>query len=91
VLFGSFVNTVTEFFVDEGGKLDFYKLQNKDDKSTVITHNFVDQQKDSLTRSNTTTFNGGIIRNDTQVKLSGQGAHADVLGLYLVDRNQVGG
>jgi Fe-S cluster assembly protein SufD len=87
--FGSFVNTVTEFFVDEGGKLDFYKLQNKDDKSTVITHNFVDQQKDSLTRSNTTTFNGGIIRNDTQVKLSGQGAHADVLGLYLVDRNQV--
>jgi Fe-S cluster assembly protein SufD len=87
--FGSFVNTVTEFFVDEGAKLDFYKLQNKDDQATVITHNFVDQQKDSTTRSNTTTFNGGIIRNDTHVTLSGQGAHADVLGLYLVDRKQL--
>ncbi|MBN2745339.1 MAG: Fe-S cluster assembly protein SufD [Bacteroidales bacterium] len=86
--FGSFVNNVSEFFVDEGGQLDFYKMQNKDEKATVITHNFVEQQRDTNTHANTITFNGGLIRNDTRVKLAGKGSHADVMGLYLVDREQ---
>lgn len=86
--FGSFVNTVTEFIIEEGGKIDFYKLQNKDEKATVITHNFVNQEKDSNFQSNTITFNGGLIRNDTNVRLAGKGANADVLGLYLVDKDQ---
>jgi Fe-S cluster assembly protein SufD len=85
---GSFVNTVTEFFVEDGGKLDFYKLQNKDEEATVITNNFIKQGRDSHTRSNTITLNGGLIRNDTLVKMNGRGGESEVYGLYLVDRRQ---
>ena len=85
---GSFVNTVTEIFVDDGAHLDYYKLQNKDEHATVMTNNFIRQGRDSSTRSNTITLNGGLIRNETNVKLAGQGSHADIFGLYLVDKEQ---
>jgi Fe-S cluster assembly protein SufD len=85
---GSFVNTVTEFFVEDGGKLDFYKLQNKDEEATVITNNFIKQGRDTHTRSNTITLNGGLIRNDTVVEMNGRGGESEVYGLYLVDRRQ---
>jgi len=85
---GSFVNTVTEIFVDDGAHFDYNKLQNKDEHATVMTNNFVNQGRDSETHSNTITLNGGVIRNETNIKLAGKGGHAGVYGLYLVDRSQ---
>lgn len=85
---GSFVNSVTEIFVGEGSHLDYYKLQNKDEHATVMTNNFIKQGRDSHTQSNTITLNGGFIRNETNVKLAGTGANAEIYGLYLVDKNQ---
>jgi Fe-S cluster assembly protein SufD len=74
--------------VDEGAEIDFYKLQNKDDSSAVITNTFFVQEKDSKVSTNTLTFNGGIIRNETDIQLNGEGSEAQVNGLYLLDKNQ---
>jgi Fe-S cluster assembly protein SufD len=84
----SFINTVSEFSLGENASLDYYKLQNKDDESTVITSSFFNQQRNSRLTCNTITLNGGIIRNEIYVALDGEGAEADVLGLYLMDRKQ---
>ncbi len=84
----SFINSITEFFVDENAVLDFYKLQNKDEQSTVITNTFFHQEANSKINTNTLTFNGGLIRNETRVSLNGSGADAKVFGLYLVDKEQ---
>ncbi len=84
----SFINSVTEVYVDENSEIDFYKLQNKDDSSAIITNTFFEQEKNSRINTNTLTFNGGLIRNETQVNLAGQGAEAKVYGLYLVDKEQ---
>ncbi len=84
----SFINSCTETFIGEGASLDFYKMQNKDSKSTVITSSYFKLHKDSKLSSNTLTFNGGVIRNESYVAMSGTGSEAKVYGLYLMDREQ---
>ncbi len=84
----SLVNTVSEFFVDENAHLELYKLQNLNDNSGLINSTFVRQMANSTIKTNTLTFNCGLIRNSIHVKLDGKGAHADVLGLYLMDKQQ---
>jgi Fe-S cluster assembly protein SufD len=84
----SFINNVTEISLERGAKLDFYKLQNKDDNAAVMTNTFIKQAQDSNLNTNTVILNGGMVRNDTHVALDGRGANADVMGLYLMDRMQ---
>ena len=84
----SVINTITEVYLAEGATLDYYKLQNKDSDSTVLTSTYVHQSKDSNLSTNTITLNGGIIRNDIHVNLNEKGANADISGIYLVDRKQ---
>jgi Fe-S cluster assembly protein SufD len=84
----SFINSVTEVYVDENAEIDFYKLQNKDDASTVITNTFFVQEKNSHINTNILTFNGGLIRNETKVVMQGSHADAKIYGLYLVDKDQ---
>ncbi len=84
----SFINSCTETFIDENASLDFYKMQNKDSRSTVITGSYFNLQKNSKLCSNTLTFNGGVIRNENYVTMAGSGSEAKVYGLYLMDREQ---
>ena len=83
-----FINNITEISIADGAKLDFYKLQNKDNKSVVITSTFVEQGADSNFASNTIILNGGLVKNDTKVVMNGRGGNADVIGLYLMDGHQ---
>lgn len=84
----NFINAVSEFVIGENANLDYYKLQNKDDKSTVINSSYFYQKNDSILSTNTISLNGGILRNDIDVTLDGQNCHADILGLYLMNRQQ---
>lgn len=84
----SLVNTVTEVFLDENASLELYKLQNLNDQSGLVNSTFVRQMAHSNLKTNTLTFNCGLIRNNITVNLDGSGAHADVLGLYLMDKQQ---
>ena len=84
----SFINTVSEYYIAENASLDHYKLQNKDDSATLITSNFFHQERSSRLNTNIITLNGGLIRNNTYLKLNGEACDADVSGLYLMDRKQ---
>ena len=84
----SLINTVTEVFVGANASLDHYKLQNKNDVSTLINTIFFDLQRDAHLSTNAITLNGGMIRNENHVTLSGTGCEANVLGVYLVDKDQ---
>lgn len=84
----NFTNAVSEIFIDENAELDYYKLQNKDDDCTLINNNYFYLSDYSRLTSNTLTFNGGLIRNESKVKIDGSGAEANLYGLYLMDRKQ---
>lgn len=84
----SFINTVSEFFLDENASLDHYKLQNKNDRSALLNTSWFNLEKFANLSSNGISLNGGFIRNESYAKLAGSGSNADIYGLYLMDRNQ---
>ncbi|MCK5766314.1 MAG: Fe-S cluster assembly protein SufD, partial [Bacteroidales bacterium] len=83
-----FKNSVTEVFIDEGAGLEHYKLQNLNNQSTLINATWFRQMKDSSLRSNAITLNGGLIRNYTHTVMDGEGASAEIYGVYLMDKTQ---
>ena len=84
----SFTNSVTEVFMDEGARVDHYKLQNLNNDTSLINSTFFHLEKDSNLSSFAISLNGGLIRNDFRIKLNGQGSNADINGLYLTDKEQ---
>ncbi|MBK9358146.1 MAG: SufD family Fe-S cluster assembly protein [Bacteroidales bacterium] len=83
-----FINSVTEAVIGENSSLDHYKLQNKNDRSALINNIYFHLEASAVLSTNAISLNGGLIRNEANVKLNGRGAHADILGVYLMDRNQ---
>ncbi len=83
-----FSNTVTEIFMEENSTLDLYKLQNLNDESVLLNHTFIRQHANSTLNLNVLSLNGGNIRNEIQTFLDGEGAVANLSGLYLADKKQ---
>ncbi len=84
----SLTNSVTEIILGANSSLDHYRLQNINNNSSLISSVAVEQARDSRLSTNSIILNGGLIRNETYTKLNGEGAHADILGVYLADKNQ---
>jgi len=84
----TFINTVTEVYMDENSVFEHYKLQNKDEGSAVLNSLFIHQESGSRAYSQTLTFNGGLIRNDIHAGIYGRGCETNLYGLYLVGGKQ---
>jgi Fe-S cluster assembly protein SufD len=84
----SLINSVTEAVVEENAVFENYKLQNKDNDSTLITNAWITQKSNSSMITNVLTLNPGTIRNNINVTLDGQNCVAELYGLYLVDKEQ---
>jgi len=82
-------NSLTEVFIDEYGSIDHYKMQNNDNNSAMIASTYFHQEKNSNLTTNTITLNGGLIRNNLNIALNGEGCDVNLYGIYLVDRNQL--
>ncbi|MBK6964218.1 MAG: Fe-S cluster assembly protein SufD [Bacteroidales bacterium] len=83
-----FINSVTEVVLADNARLDHYKLQNKNDRSALINNIYFHVGAGANLSTNAISLNGGLIRNEANVTLNGRGGHADILGVYLMDRNQ---
>ncbi len=84
----AFINTFTEIFVDENASLELYKMQNLNDETALLNNTFIRQEKDSSSKVNVITLNGGKIRNEINVDLQGEGAVTNLNGVYLMDKSQ---
>lgn len=84
----SFTNSLTEAVVGQNASLDFYKLQNLNNNSSLVNSSFFSLERDSKLKTNAITLNGGMIRNNIHVSLNGENGAADIFGVYLMDREQ---
>ncbi len=84
----TFINSVSEIYIGRDSTLDHYKLQNKDENSTLINTIYFHQESGSTLSSNSISLNGGIIRNSSVVELSGENSTANIYGVYLMDKDQ---
>ena len=82
------INAVTEVFQGKGSAFDYYKMENKEPESILISSLFVKQEQGSVLNTNSITFNAGKTRNNLNIQLNGKHCEADINGLYLVDRKQ---
>lgn len=82
------INTLTEVHIGENASFDLYKLQNINDETALLNNSFFNMERNSRLKVNVLTFNGGMIRNELHVNLNGEGAEADLNGLYLMDKKQ---
>lgn len=81
-------NSVTEVFTEDNADIDIIRLQNEHNNSCQVTNTWVRQERDSRCSHSTITLHGGLVRNNLNVKLDGEGAHTDALGLSLLDKQQ---
>lgn len=84
----SFTNIFTEIYLDENSSIDYYKLQNLNNQSTLLNHTNIYQNTNSNLSSNSISLNGGLIRNETLVEIDGEGSISNVFGLFLMDKKQ---
>ena len=81
-------NALKEFYVEENGSLEITRLQNEHNSMTDISHFFIHQERASRVKINTVSLHSGMIRNNIDVRLAGEGAENHAFGLFLLDGEQ---
>lgn len=86
---GCFANNVTELLVESGASVEWYKMQNLNDRTGLLNHAYATIAEGARLKSVGLTLNGGHIRNHYEVRMTGRHCDTEVHGLYLNDRSQV--
>ncbi|MBO4307436.1 MAG: Fe-S cluster assembly protein SufD [Bacteroidales bacterium] len=84
----SMSNNVTEIFAGEGSYVEHYKLQNMNDLSGLLNHNYICSMEGAELHSFVISLNGGHIRNHTEIRMLGEHCVTEAHGLYLIDKEQ---
>lgn len=77
------VNVVTEVYLEEGARLDYYKLQAEGSEITHIENTEIHQADGSVAHTYTLSLSGKVVRNDLNFRVDGTDAEANMWGLYL--------
>ena len=81
----SLVNTVTEIVAEENATVNYNKIGNDSENAYHVGLTQIYQSKNSTLNTNTITLGGGMIRNNLQIKLDGEGCNANLYGLCLLN------
>ena len=79
---------VIEAYVGRGASLELYELEESTPRTTRLSNLYVQQEADSRVHINDITLVGGTTRNTTRVTLAGRGAHIDLCGMAIADKQQ---
>ena len=81
-------NTLTEIYVEENANLDYYKIQNDLDSTSIIDNTYIDQKKDSVASCHTFSFGGNIVRNNLNFYQNGKNINSILKGITILGSNQ---
>ena len=79
----TFTNAVTEVVLDEGAQVEHYKIQNEPETGFHLALLDVRQGPDSRFSSGSVALGSNMARDEVHVRLEGEGAEANIDGLYL--------
>ena len=83
-----FASRVTEIFVEENAKFDYYALENTNSKTNSFSQIFVNQQDNSKVAINQLGLNNAVVRNNIEVDIDGRGAELFLGGMLISDGKQ---
>jgi len=81
-------NSVTEIFVNKRAIVDYYKIQNDTDNSSLIDSTFVSQKKQSVATVNTYSFGGKMTRNNLEFYQEGEHITSNLNGISILSDKQ---
>ncbi len=76
-------NAVTEISVAPNAELEHVRLQREASTGSHISALHADLERDSRLACHAITLGGGLVRNDAEVTLLGEGASAHLYGVFL--------
>ena len=74
-------NSVTELFAGANARISYVWLQNHHEKSVSLNSLYIQQERDSQVNTLSAPLQGGLVRNNLWVKLSGENADANLFGM----------
>jgi Fe-S cluster assembly protein SufD len=83
-----FTNTVTEVVAGDGAVVDHYKFENESLEAFHIGTVQIHQERSSSVTSRTVAIGGGLVRNEINVALTGEGASLSMEGLFVLSGKQ---
>jgi len=81
-------NTLTEIHVEENANLDYYKIQNDLETTSIIDNTYIDQKKNSIASCHTFSFGGNIVRNNLSFFQNGTNINSILKGITILGSNQ---
>src|SRR5690606_39582427 len=84
-----FMAAQSEIFLAEGAHLQHYRLHLEDENVTRVGGVFVELLRNSQLRAFTLTKGAALLRTDYGIFHRGEGAHADLQGIYLPRNRQL--
>jgi Fe-S cluster assembly protein SufD len=87
---GSYLTSpVTEIVVEDNATVDHYKLQRESSEAFHMATFQIHLGRDGNFSSHSISWGGGLVRNDVNAVLDGEGSEATLNGLYMVEGNQL--
>ncbi|MBI4166697.1 MAG: Fe-S cluster assembly protein SufD [Acidobacteria bacterium] len=83
-----FSNAVTEIVADENAVIEYSKLHQESRTASHVGTVRVEQARSSNVTTHSFSFGGALIREDLNAVLNGEGAEAQLNGLYLMTARQ---
>jgi Fe-S cluster assembly protein SufD len=83
-----FTTVNTEVFVGDNAEMNWYKYQNINNVSAIISQHYYQVESNARLYTNFMELNGKLLRNEQFADIVGSHAKVDLLGLYLVDKQQ---
>ena len=80
---------VTEVVVGPNAVIDHYKLQRESTEAFHLATLQLHQERDANFSSHSISWGGGIVRNDVNALLDGEGGETTLNGLYMVEGKQL--
>lgn len=80
----AFINEVTEIVMQQNAHLEWIRLEDEPEKCYHINNTRVYQEKSANFNSVSISLAGGLIRNNLNVILDGEGCEANLFGLYMI-------
>ena len=81
-------NAVTEIFVHKRAIVDYYKIQNDTENSSLIDSTFVSQKQQSVASVHTYSFGGKLTRNNLEFYQEGEYITSHLNGISILNKKQ---
>lgn len=81
----AWTNSVTEVFAAEGATVAYALVQRQGVRGMHVANLAARLERHAVLTAHVYTEGGGLVRNDTEVRLEGEGADCGLYGLYFVD------